>query len=87
MIHIKSITKTMTISQLAQLCLDAFFANHELSKDLINDRCSHFMILFQKNLFSFFKTKLAIFTTYHNQIDDQTEIVNMTLEYMLRHSY
>lgn len=64
--------------------LETVFVNHDLSKLLIMNRVIHFTRLFWKNLFSFFKSNLAILTAYHTQIDGEMEKTNRFIEYMLQ---
>lgn len=70
------------VSQLAQLHPNAIVVNHGLSKILITCRDIHFISLFWKTLVDF-KTKLAKFTIYYTQTDDQTEISNKIIKCML----
>ncbi|CAM6101969.1 unnamed protein product [Calypogeia fissa] len=84
MIHIRPTTEKVTAPEVAQLFLEAVFAQHEMPTTLISDRGTQFTSLFWKSLFGWFKTKLAFSSAYHLESDGQTERANRTIEEMLR---
>ena len=53
-------------------------------KAIVSDRDPNFTSNFWKGLFKGFGTNLNLSTTYHTQIDGQTERVNQVIENMLR---
>ena len=84
MIHICPCAKLIIAPQLAQLYLDAIFAQHGLSKTIITNWGTQFTSLFSKTLFGFLNIKFAMSMAYHPQTDGQTERANRTIEDMLR---
>ena len=59
--------------------------NWDLPKIIINDRNSKFFNEFWTTLFIKLKTRLFYNTTYHSQIDGQSEKINQTIEIALRY--
>ncbi|CAM6084532.1 unnamed protein product [Calypogeia fissa] len=59
MIHTRPTTEKVTAPEVAQLFLEAVFAQHGMPTTLISDRGTQFTSLFRKSLFGWFKTKLA----------------------------
>jgi hypothetical protein len=84
MIHIRPTTEKVTAPEVAQLFVEAVFAQHGMPTTLISDRGTQFTSLFWKSLFGWFKTKLAFSSAYHPESDGQTERANRTIEEMLR---
>ncbi|CAM6092763.1 unnamed protein product [Calypogeia fissa] len=84
MIHIRPTTEKVTAPEVAQLFVEAVFAQHGMPTTLISDRGTQFTSLFWKSLFGWFKTKLVFSSAYHPESDGQTERANRTIEEMLR---
>ena len=57
---------------------------HGIPKKIVSDRDAKFTSRFLKDLFPSLGTEFAISTTYHLQINGQTEMVNRILEDMFR---
>jgi hypothetical protein len=57
---------------------------HGLPEVIVSDRDSKFTSLFWQSLWSLLGTKLAMSTAHHHETDGQTEVMNKTLEQMLR---
>jgi hypothetical protein len=57
---------------------------HGVPKTIVSDRDSKFTLNFWKGLFKGFGTSLNFNTTYHPELDGQTERVNHVIEDMLR---
>jgi hypothetical protein len=69
----------------AKVYFDVIVRRFGLPKTIISDRDTRFMSLFWNKLFQFFETKLKPSSAFHPQTDGQTEVMNKTLENMLRH--
>ena len=70
--------------QLAQLYVARIISLHGVPKTITSDRGSLFTSAFWSRLHQALGTALKYRTTYHPQIDGQTERVNQILEHMLR---
>ena len=69
---------------MANLFMAQIFKYHGLPKSIISDRDPRMTSLFWRGLFENLGTKLKFSSTYHPQMDGQTERVNQVLEDMLR---
>ena len=82
--HLFAISAWYTTSQAAKIIFRDIFMLHGLPKAIVSDRNSCFMgRLWQEN-FHLVGTELTPSTSYHPQMDGQTEIVNKWLEGYLR---
>jgi hypothetical protein len=78
-------TTNVTAPEVALLYFKRVVANgHGVPQMIISDRDSKFTSLFWSSLWSLLDTKLELSTANHQETDGQTEIVNRTLEQMLR---
>eukprot|EP00253_Pinus_taeda_P009680 PITA_09680 len=82
--HIFAISAHYTIAQVAELFFREIFRLHGLPKTIVSDRDNRFMGGFWQELFWLVGTELTPSTSYHPQMDGQTEIVNKWLEGYLR---
>jgi hypothetical protein len=82
--HFLAVKHPYTAQGIAQLFLDNVVKLHGLPKMIVTDRDPIFLSKFWKELFKLYKVNLAMSTTYHPQIDGQTERVNQCLEMYLR---
>jgi hypothetical protein len=71
-------------STVAQLFMDHVFKVHDMPLSIVSDRYPTFTSNFWKELFRLQGTQLHLSTTYHPQIDGQTEFVNKFLETYFR---
>jgi len=78
--HFFAILAGYTIAQVAELFFRDVFRLHGLPKTIVNDQDSRFMGSFWQELFRLVGTELTLSTSYHPQMDEQTEIVNKWLE-------
>ena len=81
LIPVKSTYKAMNI---ADIFLKEIFSLHGIPKVIISDRDVKFTRNFWRYLFFELETQLNFSTTYHPQIDGNTERVNKIVEDMLR---
>eukprot|EP00253_Pinus_taeda_P014727 PITA_14727 len=84
--HFFAISAHYTATQVAELFFREIFRLHGLPKTIVSDRDSRFMGGFWQELFRLVGTELTPSTSYHPQMDGQTEIVNKWLEGYL-HNY
>jgi hypothetical protein len=82
--HFFSIAIDFSATQVAELFFREIFRLHDLPKTIFSDRDSRFMSTFWQELFRLVGTTLTASTSYHPQIDGQTEIVNKWVEGYLR---
>jgi hypothetical protein len=83
MAHIIPCHKTNDDSHIADLFFREIIRLHGVPNTIVSDRDTKFFCHFWRTLWAKLGTKLLFSTTYHSQIDDQTEVVNMTLSTML----
>lgn len=78
-------TTTVTAPEVALLYFKNITKNgHGIPEGIVSDRDSKFTSSFWQSLWSLLDTKLQMSTAHHPETDGQTEIVNRTLEQMLR---
>jgi hypothetical protein len=80
-IHVKM---TYTGPQLVELYSSRIVYVHGVPKRIVSARVTQFILMFWERLHEILDTQLNFSTTYHPQIDGQTERVNLILEGMLR---
>jgi hypothetical protein len=79
-IHVKSTLKAINI---AEIFMKEIFRLHGIPKMVISDRDVKFTYAFWKELLAGLNTNLNCSTSYHPQIDGQTERTNQIIEDML----
>jgi hypothetical protein len=77
--------KSDDVSHIANLFFRDIVRLHEVRKAIVSDHDVKLMSYFWKTLWGKLGTKLLFNTTYHPQIDGQTEVVNHTLSTLLRY--
>lgn len=82
--HFISVKTTYSTSEVAQIFIREIMILHGVPKNIVSNRDAKFTSMFWKELFAGLGIELAFSTTYHLQIDDQTERVSMILQDMLR---
>jgi hypothetical protein len=81
--HFIPVKTTYKVSQLAEIYMARIESQHGVPKKIVLDRGSQFTSRFWKNFHENMVTKLNFSSTYHRQIDGQTERTNQVLEDML----
>ena len=76
--------KTITIEKTVELYFQHVWVHFGFPTSIVSDRDSRFIGNFLSNLWSMMDTKLKKSTTFHPQIDGQTEVVNRTIVHLLR---
>ncbi len=70
--------------QTVKLLLIWIFRTHELSRSIMFNRDSQFILIVWKSLCLRLNIKVKLFTDYHSQTDDQTERANQNVKWYLR---
>ncbi|CAM8880380.1 unnamed protein product [Rhodiola kirilowii] len=78
--HFVPLRKDVTAESVARAFINENFKLHGVPTHIVSDRDPIFVSKFFRELFTHQGTILAPSTTYHPQIDGQTEVVNHTLE-------
>ena len=82
--HFIPVKTTYKAANIADIFLKHIFRLHGVPKVIISDRDPKFTGNFWKSLFKGLNTTLNFSTSFHPQIDGQTERVNQVLEDLLR---
>ena len=82
--HFIPIKTTYKADNIADIFMKQIFCLHGIPKVIISDRDPKFTSNFWKSLFKGMNTTLNFSTSFHPQMDGQTETVNQILEDMLR---
>ena len=75
--------KTIIGEETLRFFMDNIYKYHGLLDNIISNCGSHFSSKFWQSLFKILKVKIKLSSTYHPQIDGQTERVNQVLEQYL----
>jgi hypothetical protein len=82
--HFIPVKTTYLGAKLAELYMLRIVCLHGVPKKTVSDRGSQFTSKFWEKLYESMKTKINFSSTYHPQMDGQTERTNQILEDMLR---
>ena len=82
--HFLPVRTTYSTKRYAEIYLDQIVRLHGVPKTIISDHGAQFVTRFWEQLQDSLGTKLIRSSTYHPQMDGQTERVNQILEDMLR---
>jgi hypothetical protein len=82
--HFMPIKTTYSEPQLAELYMSRIVCLHGVSKKIMSNRGTQFILKFEKMLHETLDTQLCFSSAYHSQTNDQTERVNQIVEDILR---
>jgi hypothetical protein len=82
--HFILVKTTYKGAKIAELYITRIMCLHRVPKNIVSGRGTQFMSRFWEKLHEAMDTRLNFSSTYHLQTDGQTEMVNQTLEDMLR---
>ena len=82
--HFLALSHPYSAMTVAQLFLDNIYKLHGLPSTIVSDRDKIFLSKFWQKLFKLLGTQLQLSTSYHPQIDCQSEVVNRCLQTYLR---
>jgi hypothetical protein len=85
MVHFVACKEKTSARELAELYVDNVFRLHGLSREFITDRDPRFTSAFWQEIAELLGTRTVMFSSFHPQLDGQTERINQTLETYLRH--
>ena len=83
MVHFIPCSKTLDVVHVAQLFFKVIVRLHGLPKTIVSNWDAMFMSYFWRSLWKMLKTKLKFSSAFHPQTDDQTEVVNRSLDDLL----
>lgn len=84
MVHFLPCKRTTDAVHVAQIFFRDIYRLHGLPSSIISDRDTRFLSHFWKSLWSMANTRLNFGSAYHPQTDGQTDVVNRSLENLLR---
>jgi len=84
MAHFTFCSKSITTEETAQSILDGIVRLHGLPEEIASDRGPQFASKFWRRLFELLGVEIRLSSTFHLEIDGQTERTNQTLEQYLR---
>lgn len=82
--HFLTLTHHFTAKVVAKKFVEGVIKLHGLPRSIISDRDPIFIIRFWQEFYQMFGTNLKLSSTYHPQIEEQTEVVNHCVEQYLR---
>ena len=83
-LHFILVKSTYKAINITEIFMKEFFRLHGIPKMVIPDRDLKFTFSFWKELFARLNTNMNFSTSYHPQMDGQTERTNQIMEDMLR---
>jgi hypothetical protein len=76
--------KNITVEATAKIFFERVWVHFGIPQNIVSDQDSQFLSTFWSSLWSLLDTKLTKSTTFHPQIDGQTEVVNRMIVHILR---
>ncbi|WVY93545.1 hypothetical protein V8G54_032633 [Vigna mungo] len=83
-VHLGTLHSGFTAYKVVELFVTLVCKHHGLPKSIVSDRDPIFISRFWSDLFKFSGTLLHMSSSYHPQMDGQTEVMNRTIEQYLR---
>ena len=80
MTHLLTCTKELTATQYTRRFVGNIFSLHGMPEVIISDRGPNFVSKFWAELFSILGTYLQFTTSFHSQMDGQSEVILCVLE-------
>jgi hypothetical protein len=76
--------KSIIVEATAKLFFERVWVHFGIPQTIVLDRDSRFLSTFWSSLWSLLDTKITKSTTFHTQIDGQTEVLNQIIVHILR---
>ena len=79
-VHFMALAHPYTAAKVADMFMKYVFKLHGMPTSIVSERDTAFTATFWQELFKTQEVELAMSSSYHQQIDGQTEVVNKSLE-------
>lgn len=82
--HFVALAHPYAVPSVAKAFMEHIYKLHGMPTDIVSDRGSVFISAFWQEFMKHLKVQLKLSTSYHPQIDGQTEVMNRSVETYLR---